>query len=74
MKVPFTSEDLRAIADALDSVNEQLGGSTFYDDTPNVTLNIAIPVRLHGDNKPCGTFEWFDDWIGFWPEGYKEEK
>lgn len=74
MKIPFASDDLRAIADALDSVNEQLKDSTFYVDTPGVTLDITISVKLNGDSHPAGAFEWFDDWIGFWPAGYKEEK
>jgi hypothetical protein len=74
MKIPFASNDLRAIADALDSVNEQLGRSTFYEGTPGVSLDAKISVTLNGDSKPAGTFEWFDDWIGFWPAGYKEEK
>lgn len=74
MKIPFSSYDLRAIADALDSANEQLKDSTFYVDTPGVTLDITVSVKLNGDSHPAGTFEWFDDWIGFWPTGYKEEK
>ena len=74
MKIPFAPGDLRAIADALDSVSEQLKDSTFYNDTPGVTLDFVIPVRLDGSNQIVGTIEWFDDWIGFWPAGYKEEK